>query len=86
MPNALFESISGRGIVIEPAKIEIKTLIVRKVGIAHELVKSAIEWARRYGVHTIYLNCNTLRNRAHSFYEQEGFRKVKTSHFFEMSI
>ncbi|MBA2403912.1 MAG: GNAT family N-acetyltransferase [Bdellovibrionales bacterium] len=99
--HALFISSSSRGTngfihleavddLIEERKVEIKALIVsekeRNSGIGHELIKSAIEWAKMYGVHTIYLNCNTLRNRAHSFYEREGFKKVKTSHFFEMKI
>ena len=99
--HALFVSSSDRGIngfihveaiddLIEERKAEIKALIVseneRNTGTGHELVKCAIEWARMFGLHTIYLNCNILRNRAHCFYEKEGFKKVKTSHFFEMNI
>jgi len=76
--------------LIEKRKVEIKALVVsekdRNSGIGHELVKSSVEWARLFGLHTIYLNCNILRNRAHCFYEKEGFKKVKTSNFFEMNI
>lgn len=99
--HALFVSTSDRGIngfvhleavddLIEERKVEIKALIVnekyRNSGIGHELVSSGIEWAKKFGLNTIYLNCNILRNRAHCFYEKEGFKKVKTSHFFEKNI
>ena len=76
--------------LIEERKVEIKALVVsdseRSSGIGHDLIKTATEWAKLYGVDTLYLNCNILRNRAHEFYEREGFKKVKTSHFFEMNI
>ncbi len=99
--HALFVSSSDRGTngfihleavddLIEERKVEIKALVVneneRSHGIGHELIKSSVEWAKLFGVHTLYLNCNILRNRTHSFYEREGFKKVKTSHFFEMKI
>lgn len=76
--------------LIEERKVEIKAFVVnekeRSSGIGHELIKQAIEWARKFQLQTIYLNCNILRNRAHCFYEKEGFKKVKTSHFFELKI
>lgn len=99
--HALFVCSSGRGIngfihleavddLIEERKVEIKALIVnekeRSSGMGHALIAEAIEWARKFPVHTLYLNCNILRNRTHQFYEREGFKKVKTSHFFEMSV
>ncbi len=48
--------------------------------------KLAREWAKTFGVTTIYLSCNILRDRAHAFYVREGFTKIKTSHFFEAKI
>jgi GNAT superfamily N-acetyltransferase len=76
--------------LIEEQKVEIKALVVdessRGRGTGSHLVKAACEWAKTYGVSTIYLSCNIIRDRAHKFYEREGFIKVKTSHFFEMKI
>lgn len=76
--------------LIEETKVEIKALVVdqneRSQGVGSLLVKAAREWAKTYGSNTIYLSCNIIRDRAHTFYEREGFSKVKTSHFFEMKI
>ncbi len=76
--------------LIEEKKVEIKALVVdeseRSKGTGSLLVKAATEWAKTYGVSTIYLSCNIIRDRAHAFYEREGFLKVKTSHFFELKI
>lgn len=76
--------------LIEERKVEIKALVVdeseRSKGTGSLLVKAATQWAKTYGVSTIYLSCNIIRDRAHAFYEREGFLKVKTSHFFELKI
>lgn len=76
--------------LIEEKKVEIKALVVdekeRGKGFGRLLINSAREWAKTYRVSTIYLSCNIIRDRAHAFYLREGFRKVKTSHFFELNI
>ena len=76
--------------LIEETKVEVKALVIdenaRSKGHGSELLKTAREWAKTYGVSTIYLSCNILRERAHAFYLREGFTKVKTSHFFEAKI
>lgn len=76
--------------LIEEKKVEVKALVVdekaRSQGHGNELLKVAREWAKTYGVSTIYLSCNILRERAHAFYLREGFERVKTSHFFEADI
>lgn len=76
--------------LIEEKKVEVKALVIdensRSKGHGSELLKTAREWAKTYGVSTIYLSCNILRERAHAFYQREGFSKVKTSHFFEAKI
>jgi N-acetylglutamate synthase-like GNAT family acetyltransferase len=76
--------------LIEEEKVEIKALVVsensRGNGIGKALIATAEKWAKTYQLHTIYLNCNILRERTHQFYEREGFTKYKTSHFFEKKI
>lgn len=76
--------------LIEEKKVEVKALVIdenaRSKGHGSELLQTAREWAKTYGVSTIYLSCNILRERAHAFYLREGFTKIKTSHFFEAKI
>lgn len=76
--------------LIEEDKVEIKALVVeensRGTGIGKALIASAEKWAKTYQLHTIYLNCNILRERTHNFYIREGFSNYKTSHFFEKKI
>lgn len=76
--------------LIEEEKVEIKALVVsetsRGKGIGKALLIQAREWAKTYRVSTIYLSCNIIREKAHAFYEREGFKKVKTSYFYEAEI
>ena len=76
--------------LIEENKAEIKALIVeensRGSGIGKALLEAAEKWAKTYQLHTIYLNCNTLRERTHKFYQREGYVNYKTSLFFEKKI
>lgn len=76
--------------LIEEDKVEIKALVVeensRGTGIGKALITSAEKWAKTNQIGAIYLNCNILRERTHSFYIREGFSKYKTSHFFEKKI
>ncbi|MFP5284848.1 MAG: N-acetyltransferase family protein [Thermoanaerobaculia bacterium] len=47
-------------------------------GIGEELVEAAAEWARRNGCDTLRVRSNTVRVRAHAFYERLGFTRQKT--------
>lgn len=76
--------------LIEEDKVEIKAFVVeensRGKGIGKALIETAEKWAKTYQLHTIYLNCNTLRERTHKFYQREGFENYKSSLFFEKKI
>jgi GNAT superfamily N-acetyltransferase len=76
--------------LIEENKVEIKALVVeensRGHGIGKALIEAAEKWGKTYQLHTIYLNCNILRERTHVFYQREGFTKYKSSLFFEKKI
>lgn len=76
--------------LIEEDKAEIKALVVdensRRNGIGKALIETAEKWAKTYQLHTIYLNCNILREGTHKFYQREGFANYKTSLFFEKKI
>ncbi len=76
--------------LIEEDKVEVKAFVVeensRGSGIGKALLEAAEKWAKTYQLHTIYLNCNILRERTHKFYAREGFVNYKTSRFFEKKI
>lgn len=76
--------------LIEEDKAEIKAFVVeensRGNGIGKALIEIAEKWAKTYQLHTIFLNCNILRERTHKFYQREGFEKYKSSLFFEKKI
>ncbi len=73
-----------------PRVVEIGGLVVsenlRATGIGKRLVEEVIEWGRGRGQTEVLVRSNIVREGAHCFYEGIGFRRVKTSHTFSMSI
>jgi GNAT superfamily N-acetyltransferase len=55
----------------------------RSVRIGAELLAAAEAWARERGVDRMVVYTRITRERAHRFYEREGYALVKTSHVFE---
>jgi (aminoalkyl)phosphonate N-acetyltransferase len=76
--------------LIEEFKTEIKVIVIEKgqrgKGIGHSLINTAKEWSKIQGTNIIFLNCNIIRPQAHAFYLKEGFKQVRTSHFFELNL
>jgi GNAT superfamily N-acetyltransferase len=76
--------------LIEPAKLEIKAIVVneelRGQGLGQQLIEHAQMIARENALRMIYLNCNIKRETTHKFYRQLGFQLERTAHFFEMTI
>jgi ribosomal protein S18 acetylase RimI-like enzyme len=62
---------------------EIVSLVVdastRDRGIGAALVRSAEAWARSRGLRRLRVRCRVERERAHRFYQREGFALEKTS-------
>jgi N-acetylglutamate synthase-like GNAT family acetyltransferase len=62
---------------------EIGALVVaddwRSQGIGHTLLDAAEQWAMQRGCSTLQVRTNIVRQRAHEFYYQNGFRQIKTS-------
>jgi GNAT superfamily N-acetyltransferase len=58
----------------------------RSAGIGHDLMQSATAWARQAGALRLTLRSRISRERAHRFYEREGFARVKTSYVFEKRL
>jgi GNAT superfamily N-acetyltransferase len=72
------------------ARAEIGGLVVdescRGRGLGRALVRSAEAWARSYGLRLLRVRSNVTRERAHRFYEREGFREEKRQTVFTREL
>jgi len=63
-------------------RAEVNGLIVaegqRSVGAGAKLLEAAEEWARRHGCLGMNVRSNVVRERAHGFYERNGYEHYKT--------
>jgi len=55
-------------------------------GIGGMLVERAVAWARERGCTRLRVRSRAERERAHRFYEREGFERVKTQRVFARRI
>ncbi len=58
----------------------------RSDGIGAELLAAAEAWAVERGARRMSVRSRVARERAHRFYEREGYALIKTSHVFEKRI
>lgn len=74
--------IRGSHLVESAPFAEIAGLVVderhRGQKIGESLVEAAARWARERGYATLRVRSNTIRERAHAFYERQGFERIKT--------
>lgn len=59
---------------------------VRSQGIGLKLLRRTEEWARERGCTVIGLRSNVIRERAHLFYERQGYKHVKTQKSFRKDL
>ena len=73
-----------------PASAEIAGLVVdesgRGAGVGPRLLRAAEDWARARGCRAVRVRSNVVRERAHAFYEREGYGKVKAQQVFEKPL
>jgi GNAT superfamily N-acetyltransferase len=71
-------------------RVHIMGLVVgdghRSAGIGQELLAAGEAWAREQGVTRMTVYSRQTRERAHRFYEREGYALVKRSYFFEKEL
>jgi GNAT superfamily N-acetyltransferase len=76
--------------LVSGTKANIGGLVVdeahRSGRIGAELLAAAEAWARERGVTRMIVRSRVTRERAHRFYEREGYELVKTSHVFEKPL
>jgi GNAT superfamily N-acetyltransferase len=68
------------------ARAEISGLVVdetaRSLGIGRRLLGRAEEWAREKGCAAASVRSNVIRERAHAFYQRNGYKQIKTQKSF----
>ena len=76
--------------LVSSVKADIGGLVVaeghRSSGIGAELLAAAEAWAHERGATRMVVRSRIARERAHRFYEREGYALVKTSHVFEKRL
>lgn len=82
--------ISVSRIFESPEAAEIAGLVVdeasRGEGVGPRLLRAAEEWAGQRGCRRVRVRSNVLRERAHGFYEREGYGRVKVQQVFEKPL
>lgn len=72
------------------ARVRIMGLVVddrhRSAGIGQQLLAAGEAWARERGVTRMSVYSRQARERAHRFYEREGYALVKRSYYFEKEV
>jgi len=71
-------------------RAELNGLIVaegqRSLGAGARLLEAAEGWALRHGCPSMSVRSNVIRERAHKFYERQGYEHYKTQKAFRKSL
>ena len=71
-------------------RAEVNGLVVadghRSLGAGGQLIAAAEEWARKHGCKYMSVRSNVIRERAHKFYERNGFEHYKTQKSFRKPL
>ena len=72
------------------ARVEISGLVVderfRSQAVGRSLLDAAEAWAREKGFSATSLRSNVIRERAHRFYERQGYEHTKTQKSFRKKL
>jgi len=71
-------------------RAEVNGLVVaegqRSVGAGARLLRAAEDWARQHGCKSMSVRSNVFRERAHKFYERNGYEHYKTQKSFRKPL
>jgi GNAT superfamily N-acetyltransferase len=71
-------------------RAEVNGLVVaegqRSAGAGARLLEAAEGWARRHGCEGMNVRSNVIRERAHKFYERQGYEHYKTQKAFRKKL
>ena len=82
--------VSVTNLIESDLRAEVNGLVVaeahRSLGAGAKLLEAAENWARRCGCRTVNLRSNVIRERAHKFYERQGYEHYKTQKAFRKPL
>jgi GNAT superfamily N-acetyltransferase len=82
--------VSVANLIESDSRAEVNGLIVaeahRSLGAGAKLLEAAENWARTCGCRTVNLRSNVIRERAHKFYERQGYEHYKTQKAFRKPL
>jgi len=71
-------------------RAEVNGLVVaegqRSLGAGARLIAAAEDWARKHGCKDMSVRSNVIRERAHKFYERNGYEHYKTQKSFRKPL
>jgi GNAT superfamily N-acetyltransferase len=71
-------------------RAEVNGLVVadgaRSLGVGARLLAAAEDWARKHGCKSMSVRSNVIRERAHKFYERNGYEHYKTQKSFRKPL
>jgi len=71
-------------------RAEVNGLVVaegqRSLGAGSRLLEAAEDWARKHGCKGMSVRSNVIRERAHQFYERNGYEHYKTQKSFRKPL
>lgn len=82
--------VSRQPLLEEELRAEVNGLVVadgqRSLGAGARLLAAAEDWARTHGCKAMSVRSNVLRERAHKFYERNGYEHNKTQKSFRKPL
>jgi GNAT superfamily N-acetyltransferase len=82
--------VSAVNLIESDLRAEVNGLIVadahRSLGAGAKLLAAAEDWARNCGCHAVNVRSNVVRERAHKFYERQGYEHYKTQKAFRKPL
>ncbi len=81
----------SRDVLLEgEIRAEVNGLVVaegqRSLGAGARLLAAAEDWARKHGCKNMSVRSNVIRERAHKFYERNGYEHYKTQKSFRKPL
>ena len=77
-------------LVDSDTRAEVNGLVVaegrRSMGAGARLLEAAEEWSRKRGCRSMSVRSNVIRERAHKFYERQGYEHHKSQKAFRKSL
>ncbi len=82
--------VSKQALLESDIRAEVNGLVVadghRSLGAGARLLAVAEDWARKHGCKSMSVRSNVIRERAHKFYERNGYEHYKTQKSFRKPL